>query len=314
MRFVFDLPPRVAKAIADAMDRGAFPSADALAAEAIGRFLEFYDATEGPKCTTPVAPTDTGVLGTPTFDNSADAPWVWGMVNRVFPLKVVVRACAGLTREHAISLQVAYRASANIAADLGKQLAADDERVGRRRNEARAVALPTGPDIEKSKVRFAQQFVGRRGAERSYVGGAFDLGLLGIDPESRLVALTEMGWKFAQLPNPIMDESDLTSANLSKAERRFYLQKVAHAIPAERNAACALLRELAKRPMSPDELARRVFPRTTPDASLVVGNTARVGAIGRLIDVGAVLRTPSGRSATLEITDAGREALSAIAA
>lgn len=317
MRFIFELPPTVGRLIGEAMQQGAYPSADDLAADAITRLLEPSVRTQIPGSngvSTYTPPQRLGIVGAPTVDVSDTAPWVWGMVNRVFPLKLVARVCATLSRDRGLSLNVAYRACADAAAHLAPLLTEDDLKAGRRRNENRAVALPSGPQLEKSKVRFAQQFVGRRDAERGFGGGAFDLGILGIDVKTSLIAPTDLGWQFAMLRNPVLDESWLGASNLSEEEKDFFLLRIVPNVSAERHAAGTILRALSSRPLSPEALGRSVFPRTSPGSSTVVANTARAGALGRLVDVGAVSREPQGRSAILEITEKGKHALSLLEA
>lgn len=312
MRFIFELSPTVGRLIGEAMEQGVYPSVDELAADAITRLLGPGVGSEKARSngiSSYSPPNRVGTIGAPTADRSDNAPWVWGMVNRVFPLKLVARVCATLSRDGGLSLNVAYRACADAAAQLAPRLTNDDLKASRRRNESRAVSLPSGPELDKSKVRFAQQFVGRRDANRGFGGGAFDLGILGIDEATALIAPTDLGWQFAMLRNPVLDETWLGVGNLSEEEKDFFLFSIVPSIPAERHAASTILRALALGPLSPDALGRSVFPRTSPGSSTVVANTARAGAFGRLLDVGAVSREPQGRSAILEITEKGKQTL-----
>jgi len=229
------------------------------------------------------------------------------MVNRVFPLKVIVRICANLTQHTPIHLPTLHEHAAECAALLGSRLAVDDTVWQRKRNEGRAVALPTGSDLQKSKVRFAFHFVGRRTSTNEYTGGAFDTGMIAPMPEDKdLIALTPLGAAFAMLKNPVLDTPELGDRNLSSEECDFYLTSVAPQASGERNAFGQVLSALEQGPRTPEEIADLVRPRCPAGSSESVATTARSGAISRLVDVGAVSRHPQGRSALLSLTETGR--------
>jgi Arc/MetJ-type ribon-helix-helix transcriptional regulator len=330
MRFIVDLPPHIAKRIAEALESGEHASIDEMAVEAFSCVLgsrsrqqaqpsakaagAFNGRSSDDRDSTPwlqIPPIATGCTGEVIADSEAGL-WIWGMVNRVFPLKLVARVCANLSAREAVPLHTVHQRSAECAHIIGTALAAQDRAKARRRNEGRAVSLPVGHDIQKSKVRFAHQFVGRRGSGRPFVGGAFDTGLLGPVGSGDLIAPTTAGWEFARIRNPVLDESDGVDGgnwNLSPEECDYYLHVVAAQVPAERMAFLAILGSLSRHPMTPEGLARAVAPRTAPGTSTVVADTARAGALGRLIDLRAVVREPKGRSAVFQISSSGQDAL-----
>jgi hypothetical protein len=249
------------------------------------------------------------VIGEDVSDKGSDAAWIWGMTNRVFPLKLVTRVCAQLAVRNAPLLEQLHVAASDRAHRVWMSLSTDDDVHRRKRNDARSVGLPSSKNVDKSKVRFAQHFVGRRSARGPFIGGAFECGLIGPVTDGITVAPTLMGWEFSALSNPVLDESPLGMRNLSTAEQTFYLQSVSAAVPAERDAFTAILEPLAKQSLSAPALVRASTPRVSKGASAVVGETARAGAIGRLLDLGAVAREAQGRNAIYTITAAGREAL-----
>jgi hypothetical protein len=326
MRIVIEIPTDLARRAFDVMDQRRFSSIDELATAAFESYFRSV-ARHSDEESTHQAPlaseascrdllrlvqiTPDMPIGRPAL--RADAPWIWGMINRVFPLKLAVRACANLSQEAPVTLSRFQVRAANCAAELGAELSNDDRTNRRKRNESRAVGLPSGKDLAKSKVRYAMHFIGRRSGHE-FVGGCFEAGLIGpVDAEGHRVAPTELGWEFAALPNPTLDRVDGDGeANLSPVEASFYLERVTGYVPSEWDAFAKILTAVGRGPLSPDELAKRVFPVVAPGVSGVVINTTRSGALGRLSDLGAIAREPVGRSATYSITERGRQALSAL--
>lgn len=328
MLFVFNLSPALAKQIADIMETGRYASVDDMASEAFNILLKAPSVSlDSPASTRREfvaddpgsadrlswqVPESAGAVGVATVEGSSPPMWMWGMVNRVFPMKIVARVCASLCARGPVSLHVVQRRSADVASRIGQVLALQDRVKNRRRNEARAVALPGGDDVQKSKIRFAFQFVGRRSEERPFVGGVFDAGLLGRVGDDFLIAPTSVGWDFARLPNPVLDGRAIDDKgwNLSREECDYYMTEVVRSVPAERDAFKTILTSLSHGPLTPEGLARAVAPHVGAHVSTAVADTARSGALGRLADVRGIVRVTKGRSALFSITDLGRETLS----
>jgi hypothetical protein len=127
-----------------------------------------------------------------------------------------------------------------------------------------------------------------------------------------LLAPTVLGWEFARLPNPVLDEwgsGILGSPNLSRQDREFYVLRVASGVPAEREAFAQVLTALSESPQTPQSLAGRVRPVVAAGSSENVITTTRSGLLGRMADVGAISRQPKGRSALYRITELGQRFL-----
>ena len=312
MRIVVELTPELARPAIALVEGGQFESMDRLVAQALEAFLG-----EGQREGTASHHPCEGVAGmvaetghvAPPLVGEDGAPWVWGMVNRVFPLKLVVRGVANLCGDGPISIQTAHARIANCATSVGAILANDDKIADRKRNEKRAVALPAGPNVQKSKVRFAHHYVGRRASDGTVSGGGFEVGLLGVSSAGQGgIAPTDLGWAFASIPNPVLDDlgsSGIGPKNLSDEERRFYLLRLVPQVPAENRAFRAVLNALAASPKTTKELASGVKPEVTAGSSQNVEDTTRSGLLGRMADVGAVVREPAGRSAVYRISDLG---------
>jgi hypothetical protein len=320
MRIMIELPPSLARSAIGLVEDGGFESMDSLVAEA----LSFFLAARAGNALSPFTDSCGRLLGPPEADGpkasnvvSSERPtWVWGMVNRVFPLKIVARVAANLCGGTGGVLSRIQTRTANCAAAVAAVLSADDEAHKRKRNDCRAVGLPLGPDLQRSQVRFAHHYVGRRSAAGGLSGGAFEIGILGLAAYDPLkVAPTALGWEFARLSNPVLDgweSRDFGSINLSQEEKEFYVLEIARKIPAEREAFAQVLTAISESPESPQAVADRVRPVVAAGSSENVVITTRSGLLGRMTDVGAVTREPQGRSAIYRITGLGQQFLDSL--
>src|SRR5207253_10719967 len=122
------------------------------------------------------------------------------------------------------------------AVRLGAWLATIDTDAGLAREERLATAFPVRNPADKSVARYADHFVGRLTSTGELRGGLFELGLAGVmrdgsgDP---LIALTDVGWEFARLPNPVLEEA-VKTRGLSRAEADAYVANAIHNVPRER--------------------------------------------------------------------------------
>jgi hypothetical protein len=317
MRIVIDLPVAIARRAVQAVEDECYPSIDALVVEAISRLLltdlgTQTSAGHGDRelAVRPEVGLPSIGVGEYVHSTSSDTGWLWGMINRVFPLKLAARTCADMARRGPVLLQSLHANFADRGQKIGEILAASDQEHGRRRNEALAVGFPLSSDEQKAKVRFAHQFIGRRSAAGTYVGGAFETGLIGVsEPGTDWVAPTQLGWRFADFHNHVLDDGTTTGPNLDEPERQFYLCDLAPQIPAERNAFRAILGVLSSEPLEASVLAGRLRTFQNPSLPKAIRDTTRSGALARLADAGGISRNAVGRSALYEISALGRDAL-----
>lgn len=321
MRIVIDLPASLTRLAAKAVEEGRYQDIDALMVTALGRLFveESSDSAGGSfshakqpsfEDAASARPRLSTTIGEYVHPTAPDSGWLWGMINRVFPLKVAVRTCAEMARERPVLLQSLHENFADRGQRVGQLLAASDRTHGRRRNEALAVGFPLSSDQQKARVRFAHQFIGRRSSVGKYVGGAFETALIGVtDPGTDWVAPTEMGWQFAKLHNPVLDDAEADGPNLTAKEQSFYLKTIARKVPSETNAFRAILEALSPGPLEASALAIRLSPFQHRDLPDSIRNSSRSGALARLAEVGGIIRTAIGRTARYEITGLGRIAL-----
>lgn len=240
-----------------------------------------------------------------------EAGWIWGLVNRLLPLKVAVRVLAGLTEQGPEELKDLRKTSSAAAVDLGAWLAAVDRESGHRREERLSTAFPLRNPADKSVSRFADHFVGRITSTGEIRGALFELGLAGVTSErspSPAVALTEAGWQFARISNPVLDEGS-NARGLSKEESTVYVRNAVTHIPRERDCLRTVLSALRSGPRNTKALDKDIQRHLAPKVGGAEATTLRAGALGRFDDLGLAHeeRTPEGGLWTL--SERGREVL-----
>ncbi len=242
MRILIDVPSGLFDRVQRAVEAGGFASVGQFATLAIENQLSLEAPTgreEGPSLAAgdresmrsrsvfahqPSENTsfsDLGVLhGEPvaTLDLSAaasmrvaDHGWLWGIVNRVFPIKIALRS---LLRESAMGptdLEAAKNLASVRAEAAGRWIAT---RYGVARppgDESLLTGLPSREPLFRARERFGDHYFGRVDRKGRASGALFELGLAGVAEKNR-VGLTAGGLTFAKLPNPALDAGDLSTA------------------------------------------------------------------------------------------------------
>jgi hypothetical protein len=162
-------------------------------------------------------------------------------------------------------------------------------------------------------IQYASQFVASVNKEGQVSGLLFDLKLINYSggKKPRLL-LTEVGWKFAVLQNPILDNVQETpSQKFSNEEITFFLNHIALSIPAEDFAYCTILSLISESSDTPDiidaALQKYVPQDTNRNLSKSFLSSQRSGAISRMADLGLVTRVRDGVRVSYTVTDAGKK-------
>jgi Arc/MetJ-type ribon-helix-helix transcriptional regulator/predicted transcriptional regulator len=238
---------------------------------------------------------------------------LWGQYNRIFPVKLVVRCLANATlqeSEPCVNLREFRRTVAQIARDLGKELAEYDKTRGRTRGEKFSVALPIGDDSEKSLDRFETHFVGRSEHGNELTGATPHLLLVNIQSgEREQIGLTEAGREFASLENPILDGGFDADESLSIEEGDFYVGHIQKNLPEEYEAMQTVARAIEQGDNRPQSLTKRVA-YLNPEWSNAEARTMRSGLTSRMYELGLVERERVGQRGTgYELTSRGNKLL-----
>ena len=244
--------------------------------------------------------------------------WIWGQHNKLLPVKAVCRALAHLLTRDLNSYEgiPLARASSEIAAEavkLGDYLREWDHELGLHRDDALAFAFPRrGADNEdKSRLRFATQFVASVGSDAVLSGLPADLKLIGVDgSRGARILLTEEGWTFARMENPILDAMPTRPVRkFSDEESCFLLSHVMQAIPYEASALKTVVELIDSGANTPESLDRALADylptRDGRPFTAAFLTTQRAGVISRLNDLGMIQRVREGIKVAYALTERG---------
>lgn len=243
--------------------------------------------------------------------------WIFGQYSKVLPIKASVRALANLKDFGQLDTFASRIASS--AAGLSGFLRSVDARRGLQRDDALAVGFPS--EDEKSRLRYANQYVGSVSKQGIVSGALIDFKLINTTTARNgrpAVGLTRHGWEFAMLESPVLDTADPHGEKFSAAERDFLLEHIVQFVPAEAFAYRAIITAVMQGATTPDALDEAVRAYV-PDAkketiSKPFITTQRSGVVSRMSDLGLLSRIRDGVRVSYEITEAGRAFVERIAA
>jgi len=240
--------------------------------------------------------------------------WLFGQYNKLLPAKASCRALARLltSAPDGLSLSVVAVQIAEAASHLGDYLAELDRISGVSRDEALATAFPkTGEGGDKSRLRFASQFVAWTNGQGQLSGLLMGLKLINrTGHKEPRVKLTDAGWKFGLLRNPVLDvDRSRRASKLSEEECTLLLEHIATSVPVEDFAYQAVLKGIeqgAKTPESLDDYLVRTVPKSSEELTKEFVATQRSGVVSRMIDLGMIARVREGVRVSYALSDRAR--------
>lgn len=269
-----------------------------------------FSASSVPKSAPKIAP-----IPPDTWGMRQEVPldkWIFGQYNRLFPGKANCRALTNLLTgsPEGVLIEEAGLQIAKQAWDLRDYLAQIDERYDLDRDNSLCIAFPDNSG--KSCLRYVNQFFCSMNSQGQLSGLLFDLKLVnrGEGPKSRLL-LTEPGWCFARLNNPILDGVQTRpSGSLSDEEVDFLINHIVTSVPVENFAYRAILDAIqsgANTPETMDEALKKYLPRDS-QRKLSKGFCAsqRSGAVSRMADLRLLGRKREGLRVTYLVTERGK--------
>lgn len=240
--------------------------------------------------------------------------WVFGQYNRLLPAKVNTRALAHLLNGNSkgVDLREAMEQIVNQAAILGDYLKVHDARYINDRDDMLATAFPsTGSGGEKSRLRYASQFVGSFNSSGRLSGLLIDLKLINRSGErSERINLTEAGLRFAKLENPVLEESQIEPMQkFSTEEIEFLVKHIAEKVPVEDYAFRLILQAIKSDSNTPDTmddfLRSNVKALNEREISRSLWTTQRSGVISRMTDLDLIKRVRDGVRVLYATTERG---------
>lgn len=248
--------------------------------------------------------------------------WPFGQYSKLLPAKASVRALANLVeKQPRATLESLASRIATEAANLAGYLRALDDRLDLQRDDALAVGFPSADteNAEKSRLRYANQFVGAVNRAGKLSGLLVDLKLINlVDGRTPRINLTAPGWAFALLENPVLDSDAPDGQKFNTMERTFLTDHIYRHVPAEAFAYRTILRAIAGGAATPDaldEVVQSHVPYEKRDRiTRAFLTTQRSGAISRMADLNLVARQRSGIRVTYRLTTDGEAFVSREAA
>jgi len=252
-----------------------------------------------------------------------------GYINRIFPVKYVLRVFASMTLsefyddmenrfdgEGAVKLEELRDCAHNTALYARDWLSNLDKESGPNLGAEVSVGFPE--NTEKAKERFVAQFVGSK-RKNNVSGAIFDMGFasltgftLGpIKHTSSEVFFSEAGWKFAMLPNPLMDSMEgwkeyfETGRRFSDEEIEFLLEHFKNNTPAEWKLLSTIANLIDSGSNRPKTLEDRLIDSYEWDKTKA--SQMRNGALSRMEELCLIVREKKGREVTYSLTDLCRD-------
>jgi hypothetical protein len=233
--------------------------------------------------------------------------WVFGQYNKLLPAKASCRAIARSLKDEPKGVDISEAAwqIADEAWALGDVLGARDVLYGFDRDSTLATAFPRTSD---GRRRYASQFVASITKEGRVSGLLIDLKLINrAEGTESSMLLTEAGWKFAAMQNPVLDDGgERPTRRFSEEEVEFLLDHITRNVPAEDFAYRAILKAISSGADGPEKidaaLEQYVSPEARRNLSKPFLSTQRSGAVSRMADLGLLTRVREGVKVTYLIT------------
>jgi hypothetical protein len=240
--------------------------------------------------------------------------WVFGQYNRLLPVKASCRALLNLSATYADGFDIGKVSSeiAQEAVSLAEYLSHHDTTNRSVRDDAISIGFPLRTEnVDRSRLRYANQFVAMVNKQRRVSGLLIDLKLINQTPDRvPRIALTKTGWEFAALPNPILDGGHFeVGRKFSEPERELLLQHIEQSVPVEDFAYRSILRAIKAGHATPETIDEALQADLASDRRQAFGKqflaSQRSGAISRMSDLELVSRVRDGVRVSYAITDRG---------
>jgi len=237
-------------------------------------------------------------IGDPTLDERVKKTPLWGQINRLSPLKIVLRVLANclVSSEESTADLKRFSAEAAEKATEFRLFAKKKDKTSRTRGEYLHVGFPKKDPF--SQQRFLNYYVGKAPLQKWTDSVLVGLSLANIkeaEDGSRVIGLTESGSKFVMLNSPLIDEFFLRGgqikAPLSKEEVSFLLDHIRSYRSGEFDFLVYALGSVKNGADTPTKLKGVIMSflkgrEIEMQLSEKVGNTMQVGVIGRLVEMG----------------------------
>lgn len=263
-----------------------------------------------------------GIIPPPNFSELAcslderdeEQCWLWGQINKIFPVKLGLRALLNLLdAEESMELEKFRDKAAEVAVSIGQKIHNYEIGENIKRDNRISTGLPIGAEEYKSKMRYKGHFLAIMRKDRKLDGALTFLRFVNLirnDNGAIKIGLTEAGLQFACLENPVIDKN-VFNASLDKTEISFYLDHVYKNVKGEFTAIKWLLEKLQSGLKHNEEINQelKIGFGDAWGASDAVINTQRAGLMARMIELGFIARYRKGVRVYYYISESGKEIL-----
>ena len=336
MRYLIDLPVSSVQAIKLLIESGKYENVQSFALTAIENQLylekqpiEHFGSVE--PCTIPCSQesgnsspipflalrpalgiSDIVTVPEPSAETS-NSDILWALYNRIFPVKVALRVLANLQKSNAtdqgyIDLFAVTDAAADVARKLSLLLSKVDKKSHRIHGEKLSTGLPGAGN--RASERFKSSFVGTINSKGHIEGAPAVLRFVNIrrDGGGRpQIGITESGFEFALLENPILDKTDY-SHTFYDEEIAFYIRHVSEKLQKEYQLSFNMLQAIKNGNTTPDGLTKTVLEASL-DLSNKEAQAIRSSAVSRLSELGMLTRRRNGLNVTYSLSANARTLL-----
>ena len=258
------------------------------------------------------SPEDNKIIFPSRKEGSDANTWVWGQVNKIFPLKVALRVLGNMIKQSkkpTVDVNTFREKAAEVARGIGLKLLAIERKEGRKRGEKVSSGLPIGEPEFKSKSRYKNHFLVSVRKDGMLDGALARFKFINIEKEAKKenIGITKGGLKFASLENPIIDKEEY-NVSLSDEEKEFYLKYVATEVRGEYKAMRWVLSTI-KKGIDKREDINDVLTKRYQEWTEAIVNTQRAGLMARMFELGLLDREKLGVKVTYKISKRGEDIL-----
>lgn len=246
-------------------------------------------------------------------DTTYSDNWIWGQINRIFPVKLGLRILGNMQKEKGdfISLKEFHKKAGEIARIIGLQLQKIDKQLKRNRDERVSTALPIGRNDEKAELRYIAHFLASKRTDGILDGAMARLrfaNIQSLNEKEKMIGITNEGLEFAALKNPILDDSPELGRTISDEEADFYIKHIKDNVLEELNPFIHILEIINKGASSVNEIDEEL-KKIKQNWTDIVVTTQRSGALGRMNELGLIKKIKKGIRVSYQISESGEKFL-----
>jgi len=232
-------------------------------------------------------------------DNINKGVWLWGQINRIFPVKIALRSLSKLIKNNEwVSLDGFKEFATEEAIRISALISEYEIKTKKNRDEKISAGLPKKENY-KSQDRYKFHFLASmRNNDEKLDGAMAVLRMVNIkkgDNNKLYIGITKSGLDFAKLENPVLDNSNY-EISMNEDEINFYLSYVKKYLKNEWEGIQWVLKKIGNSGTNRDTLnnnMKRTFQKKWNCTEAVL-NTQRAGLMGRMTELGLIDKKKEG--------------------